>query len=86
MVIIYTFLGVLCVLCISLVSDSVPLLVGSLQVLLSVEFSRREYWSALPFPPSGDLPNPEIKPKSLMFPALEVGSFPLVPPGVYRVW
>ena len=31
------------------------------QVPLSVEFSRPEYWSGLPFPSSGDLPNPGIK-------------------------
>ena len=27
-------------------------------------FSRHEYWSGLPFPPSGDLPNPETEPGS----------------------
>ena len=32
------------------------------QVPLSVEFSRQEYWSWLPFPSPGDLPNPGIKP------------------------
>ena len=31
---------------------------------LSMEFSRQEYWSGLPFPPPGDLPNPGIKPTS----------------------
>ena len=30
------------------------------QVPLSLEFSRQEYWSGLPFPPPGDLPEPEI--------------------------
>ena len=33
--------------------------------LLSVEFSRQEYWSGQTFPSSGDLPNPGIKPGSL---------------------
>ena len=33
-------------------------------------FSRQEYWSGLPFPPPGDLPNPGIKLESLMYPAL----------------
>ena len=33
-------------------------------------FSRQEYWSGLPCPPRGDLPNPGIKPISLMSPAL----------------
>ena len=31
---------------------------------------KKEYWSGLPGPPSGDLPNPAIKPLSLMSPAL----------------
>ena len=30
----------------------------------SMEFSRQEYWSRLPFPSPGDLPHPEIKPRS----------------------
>jgi len=30
-----------------------------------MEFSRQEYWSGLPFPPSGDLLDPGIKPESL---------------------
>jgi len=40
---------------------------------LSMGFSRQEYWSGLPFPPPGDLPNPGIKPMSPeppAFPAL----------------
>ena len=40
------------------------------QVLLSMGFSRQEYYSGLPCPPAGDLPDPGIKPTSLMFPAL----------------
>ena len=40
------------------------------QAPLSVGFSRREYWSGSPCPPLGDLPDPEIKPESLMFTAL----------------
>ena len=42
------------------------------QVPLSMGFSRQEYWSGLPFPPLGDLPNPGIKPRSL---TLQVDSF-----------
>ena len=38
---------------------------------LSVGFSRQEYWSGLPFPPPGDLPDPEIEPRS---PALQADS------------
>ena len=41
------------------------------QAPLSVEFSRQEYWSGLPFPSPGDLPDPGIKPAS---PALQVDS------------
>ena len=40
------------------------------QVPLPVGFSRQEYWSGLPCPPSGDLPESGIKPKSLMSSAL----------------
>ena len=34
------------------------------QASLSVGFSRQKYWSGLPFPPPGDLPNPGIEPTS----------------------
>ena len=40
------------------------------QAPLSMGFSRQEYWSGLPCPPPGDLPDPAIKPSSLMSPAL----------------
>ena len=40
------------------------------QAPLSMGFSRQEYWSGLPCPPTGDFPNPGIKPTSLMSPAL----------------
>ena len=40
------------------------------QAPLSMGFSRQEYWSGLPCPPPGDLPNPGIKPRSLRSPAL----------------
>ena len=33
------------------------------QVPLSMGFSRQEYWSGLPFPPPGDLPDPRIEPR-----------------------
>ena len=38
-------------------------------------FSRHEYWSELPFPSPGDLPNLGIKPASLTSPALADGFF-----------
>ena len=37
---------------------------------LCMNFSRQEYWSGLPFPTPGDLPNPGIEPASLVSPAL----------------
>ena len=37
---------------------------------LSTGFSRQECWSGLPFPPPEDLPNPEIKAESFVFPTL----------------
>ena len=48
------------------------------QTPLSMEFSRQEYWSGLPFPSPGDLPHPGIKPRS---PALQEDSLPSEPPG-----
>ena len=42
-----------------------------------MEFSRQEYWSELPFPPPGDLPDPGIEPASPMSPVLQVDSLPL---------
>ena len=40
------------------------------QASLSMGFSRQEYWSGLPCPPLGDLPNPGIEPVTLTSPAL----------------
>ena len=45
------------------------------QAPLSIEFSRQEHWSGLPFLPPGDLPDPGIEHTSLMSPALASGSF-----------
>ena len=58
-----------------LVSKSCPTLATpwtvACQTPLSMGFSRQEYWSGLPFPSPGDLPNPGIEPES---PALQVNS------------
>ena len=43
----------------------------------SVEFSRQEYWSGLPFPSPGYLPDPGIEPRS----ALQADALPSEPPG-----
>ena len=45
------------------------------QFPLSVGFSRQKYWSGLPCPPPRDLPDPGIKPASLMSPALASSLF-----------
>ena len=47
------------------------------QAPLSLEFSRQEYWSGLPFPLPGDLSYPGIKPASSASPALAGGFLPL---------
>ena len=44
---------------------------------LSMGFSRKEYWSGLPFPSPGDLPNPGTE---LRCPALQAKSLPSEPP------
>ena len=48
------------------------------QASLSMGFSRQEYWSGLPFPSPGDLPDPGIDPRS---PALQADALPSEPPG-----
>ena len=47
------------------------------QAPLSMEFSRQEYWSGLPFPSLEDFPNPGIEPRF----ALQADSLPSKPPG-----
>ena len=46
------------------------------------EFSRQEYWSGLPFPSPGDLPDPGIKPGS---PTLQADALASEPPGKGRL-
>ena len=48
------------------------------QAPLSMGFSRQEYWSGLPFPSSGDLPDPGIKPGA---PTLQADALTSEPPG-----
>jgi len=43
-----------------------------------MEFSKQEYWSGLPFPSPGDLPDPGME---LGYLALQVKSLPIEPPG-----
>ena len=47
----------------------------------SMGFSRQEYWSGLPFPSPGDLPDPGIEPGS---PAFQAEALTSEPPGKYR--
>ena len=51
------------------------------QAPLSMEVSRQEYWSGLPFPSPGDLPNPGIKSKPPVSPALAGRFFTTEQPG-----
>ena len=59
---------------------AVTLWAVSHQVPLSVEFLKQEDWSGLPFPSSGDLPDPGIKHASLASPALAGGFITTEPP------
>ena len=52
------------------------------QVPPSMGFSRQEYWSGLPFPSPGDLPDPGIEPRS---PTLQVDALPAEPPGKFPI-
>ena len=51
------------------------------QAPLSMDFSRQEYWSELPYPSTGDHPDPGIKPRT---PALQAGFLPSELPGKQR--
>ena len=70
-------LAVLCAGGLSLRGVSIIVLVAqscpTLAIPWTMEFSRQEYWSRLPFPSPGDLPNPGIEPGS---PALQADSLP----------
>ena len=55
----------------------------ALQAPLSMGFPRQGYW--MPFPPPGDLPNPEIEPIPSVSPALQVDSLPTEPPGKPKI-
>ena len=51
------------------------------QTPLSMEFSRQEYWSGLPFPTPGDLPDPGIEHLPTVSAMLAGGFFTTEPPG-----
>ena len=48
----------------------------------SMGFSRQEYWSGLPFPSPGDLPDSGIEPGS---PSLQADALPSKPPGIHFI-
>ena len=56
------------------------------QAPLSMGFSRQEYWSGLPCPSSGYLPNPGIEPAFPVSPALQADSLRIEPPGKPSWW
>ena len=62
----------------SVVSNSAIIWTVACQPPSSLEFSRQGYWSGLPCPPPGNLPDPGIEPASL---ALQADSLPTEPPG-----
>ena len=66
----YDYRNKLCVHVCSFMSDSATPWTAAHQAPLPMGFPRQEYWSRLPFPPPGDLPDPGIKPGS---PALAGG-------------
>ena len=73
--------GPLCCAVLCFIAQSCPTLQPhelSARLLCSWGFYRQEYWSGLPYPPPGDLPNPGIEPRSL---ALQADSLPGELPG-----
>ena len=59
--------------CCKVMSDFVTSWTAAHQALQSMAFPRQEYWSGLPFPSPGDLPDPGVEPKS---PTLQADSLP----------
>ena len=53
------------------------------QAPLSMGFSRQEYWSGLPCPPPGDLPDPGAEPESPVSPVMQADSLPNI---LYRIY
>ena len=67
-----------CSAAVALVSNISDLWTVAHQAPQSMPFSRQEYWSGLPCPPPGDLPDPGIEPRS---PVLQTDSLPSEPQG-----
>ena len=75
------YVNSVCVLSRSVMPDSAMLWTVAHQAPLSMGFPRQEYWSGLPFPSPGNLPNPGIKPN----PLASAGRFYTVPSGNLNV-
>ena len=73
----YMYCGVLCVQSLCHVWLFATLWTVAHQVLLCMEYARRWYWSRLPFPPAGDIPDPGIEPIPPAHPAMQLDSSPL---------
>ena len=71
---IYMYICIWLVACSVAQSCPTPVIAWTHQAPLSTGFPKQEYWSGLPFPPPGDLPDPGIELTSLVSPAL-VGRF-----------
>ena len=72
--------------CLRHIRHSAPLRTVVCQAPLSMGFSRQEYWSGLPCPPPGDLPNPGANPCLWHLLHWQMGSWLLAPPGKPTVW
>ena len=59
----------------------VPTWIVAQQALLSMGFPRQEYWSGLPFPPPGELPDTVIEPASRALVSIFFGFFTTKPAG-----
>ena len=60
----------------------------TMKLLCPIGFSRQEYWSGVPFPSPGDLPDLGIEPMSLMSPALAGRFFTISAAGIWisQIW
>ena len=67
-------------------SDSATLWTVALQAPRSMGFSRQEYWTGLPCPPPGDLPDSDTEPVSSEIPALQVNTLLLSHQGSPTAW
>ena len=79
-------LGCCCCVMLSPVQLFMTLWTVARQALLSMGFSRQEYWRGLPFPSPREFPNPGIKPTSLVSPALPTGLFTIMLESPHLGW